>query len=248
MRALFEIFDTDNDGRFGLQDLITLLRTFERSGVIPQLTNLKVKNVLDSSTEGSSDSSQSDKNSNKDIEVTDNSNFVDDSILDDSVYISSKRLKKIAKNMLSEAQLNYKSPLNLEEFSSFINENVCFKHLMSRSLKKEIWSNVSYFNSIQDTAKITPIKPKAKLLWLENAISENPRKSKSFAVPFEHRNSDIFEDSDQVTMKGYLSKKGRKGGVKKRLFYIKGSLMYYFIDLNTCIPKGIMYLPGKLYK
>lgn len=38
-QVLFEIFDFDNDKCFGLEDLITLLRTFESSSIVPQLIN-----------------------------------------------------------------------------------------------------------------------------------------------------------------------------------------------------------------
>lgn len=57
----------------------------------------------------------------------------------------------------------------------------------------------------------------------------------------------MLEDSQKVAIKGYLNKKGLKGGLKKRMFYIKGPAMYYFTDSKSNIPKGIMYLPGKLF-
>ena len=43
MEAFLEIFDSDNDGLFGIDDLITVLRTSEKFQIVPHL-NVKSKN------------------------------------------------------------------------------------------------------------------------------------------------------------------------------------------------------------
>ena len=80
MSAIFEIFDFDNDGMFGLDDLITLLRTFEKSEIIPQLSNLRIKHIGGSSTEESSKSNDSDEYSNKSIEKLNDSNQLNETL------------------------------------------------------------------------------------------------------------------------------------------------------------------------
>lgn len=82
--------------------------------------------------------------------------------VEDSAFISSKRIKQIAKEMMKEVKLDYKSSLDLEEFTSFINENFYFKHYISKSLKAELWTNEDYFITFQDTTKIVPSNPKFK--------------------------------------------------------------------------------------
>ena len=149
---------------------------------------------------------------------------------------------------MKDSQFDHKSSLNLKNFAHFMHENPCFKNFITKSLNKELWSKESYFNASRETSKVVPINPKHKLLTAENSICENSRRSKSFALPFELNQSEILEDTDKISIKGYLQKKGKSGGLKKRLFYIKGSLMYYFIDSKSFTPKGVMYLPGKLYK
>jgi len=66
VEALFQIFDTDNDGFFDIEDLITLLRTFEVSGVVPELRketpgfNIRLhKNLSDDYTGSPSGSTKS---------------------------------------------------------------------------------------------------------------------------------------------------------------------------------------------
>lgn len=100
----------------------------------------------------------------------------------------------------------------------------------------------------KDTAKITPVFTEDKLLDIDHHTNKKSRRCESFAYPIGIEGSGFFDDFDKVAIKGTLLKKGRKGGLKKRFFYIKGSLMYYYLDTKSSVPRGIMYLPGKLLK
>ena len=100
----------------------------------------------------------------------------------------------------------------------------------------------------KDSSKVSPFSGGDKLLDIEHKVRSKTRRCESFNYPMGIEGAGFFDDIDKVTIKGNLLKKGRKGGLKKRFFYIKGSLMYYYIDTKSSIPRGVMYLPGKLFK
>ena len=247
MESCLNIFDSDNDGLFGFEDLITLLRSLERLGVVPELNKFRTKNISSPSTDASSKSGE-DEISNNTLESTENSDELESISLDNIEYISSKKIAKIAKSMLKDCGLSYKSPLSIEEFTLFMNENVCFKNFILKSLKKDLWSNDSYCSVSKDTAKITPLSDGDKLLDLEHKINKKSRRCESFVYPIGIEGDWFIDGIEKIAIKGNLLKKGRQGGLKKRFFYIRGSLMYYYLDNKSSIPRGIMYLPGKLFK
>jgi len=69
-------------------------------------------------------------------------------------------------------------------------------------------------------------------------------------VAFQHqKDSSYFSKMGPHLYSGALKKKGRKSGsLKKRLYFIKGNFMYYFAKKSDDLPRGIMYLPNKLFQ
>ena len=60
--------------------------------------------------------------------------------------------------------------------------------------------------------------------------------------------SGFYSDQKGILMSGSLKKKGKKtGGMKTRYYVIKGNFMFYFKQKGDTEPKGVMYLPGKLF-
>lgn len=127
-------------------------------------------------------------------------------------------------------------------------ENLCINNFVLKCIKKDLWTHGSFCSLNKDTAKITPVLASDNLLDIDQQVSKNSRRCESFAYRMDTEESGFFDDFGKITIKGALLKKGRKGGLKKRFFYIKGSLMYYYLDSKSPVPRGIMYLPGKLLK
>jgi len=121
MEAMFEIFDSDNDGYFGLDDLITLLRSYEKLQIVPQLKNFcPQRNVSNSS---GSKTDVSDSASSESAHTAVSSGEVPDIVLDEPFYYSSKEIKKVASKMLKSSGFNNRSMLTLSDFTVFMNEN-----------------------------------------------------------------------------------------------------------------------------
>ena len=95
-----------------------------------------------SSTEGSLKSDDEVQSST--LETSENSNELEECSNNEREFISSKKISKIAKSMFKDCDLSYKAPLDIEDFTLFMNKNVCFKNFVLKSLKKDLWSNESY--------------------------------------------------------------------------------------------------------
>ena len=101
MEALFEIFDSDNDGFFGLEDLITLLRTYETSQIVPQLNGQLQRNYEGVDNSDSHTDVSSDKSS-KSVMTAESDNYIPAIVLDTPEYVSSKKMRKIAMKMMKD--------------------------------------------------------------------------------------------------------------------------------------------------
>jgi len=222
-KALFEILDTDNDGFFGLEDLITLLRTFETSEIIPELLREspgfedKVLNILSDEEVGSNNGSTTS------IATLESSGEIPTITLESLAYISSTKITRIAMKMLKNGGFEKDAKLGFVDFSKFLKRHPCFTTEFQKAMKRHYWSG----DSQEPTKKSLPTH------------SEEISGAKT--------GTDFFLQQDEINMAGVLKKKGAKSGKTKRRYYIiKGNMMYYYLKKGDSIPRGVMYLPNKL--
>lgn len=237
---MFEIFDTDNDGYFSISDLITVLRSFENSRIVPKLDKIvssydREHNSSDSSsvrTEADSDGSPTSA-----LSVGSSDSIPSYEISNPTFYTSSE-LKRVANKMLKEAGFDKKSYLNLSEFGELMNYNIYFKKAIVGAMRPEFWA--------ENEVTTSP-------LLVGSRSSQRPTRinltTKSFIECASESGTGFFSSMISPLKTGILKKKGRKsGGMKKRHYIIKGNLMYYYVKKGDSTPKGIMYLPNKLFK
>jgi len=139
MEAIFEIFDSDNDGLFNLNDLITVLRTFEKFRIVPKLAQMSAAKhlvrkatIIEAKTKSRIEESHVDNddfNSDSDIEVDESEEEMDE-YFDIPAPLSSKLICKTAREMFQEAGFDDQSELNLEEFIKFLDHCKFFKDIM----------------------------------------------------------------------------------------------------------------------
>ena len=222
MEALFEIFDFDNDGYFGIEDLITLLRTFETQQIVPELKNSKSTSRIIS--DDSDENTEADTDSSRSIKTLDSSCEIPTYELESLPYISSHKMKKIARNMFTKEGFTKNAFLSLESFSTFMRANPCFTKQMVKSVKGKIWMDYATGTSTKSMIDSVPQE------------FENVTTGTDFSL----------SDSDAV-LSGVLKKKGRKSGnMKKRYYVLKGNVLYYYLRKGDQSPRGVMYLPNKL--
>jgi tRNA A-37 threonylcarbamoyl transferase component Bud32/Ca2+-binding EF-hand superfamily protein len=247
MEALFEIFDSDNDGYFGLNDLITLLRTYETSQIVPQLrSHLQRNNEFSENSDSHTDAS-SDKSS-KSVMTAESDDSIPEIILDTPEYITSKKMKKIATKMMKDCGFDSDSFLNFEEFAEFISKNSCFQNSVILATHPELWSQISEIDLSSNKSNSRFQNMRSVIMASGINLRKHSRVnsiSESTAVG----ENGYFSKLGDHLISGALRKKGRKsGGLKKRFYVIKGNFMYYFSKNSDVLPSGVMFLPNKLFQ
>lgn len=251
MSALFNIFDSDNDGYFGLDDLITLLRSFEKNRIVPQLNKPTLRHASSSTSDSSGGKTDVESgNSSKEVETISSSEDLPETVLDSQPYFSSKKIKSIAKKMLKNSGFDSKSLLDITDFSGFMNDHMCFQNAMYLAMKPELWSEVDMKKvNTRDPANVNAFERKTKMYLSEGRPKHISRKSQSFNDNLNENGVGFFSNRIHPQIEGILRKKGRKcGTLKKRHYYIKDNVMYYYSKKRDSVPSGIMYLPNKLFK
>jgi Ca2+-binding EF-hand superfamily protein len=135
--ALFEIFDTDNDGAFGIDDLITVLRSFEKFQIVPKIRHISMTKqmLIRKATELSSkfQENETDKldapGSDETIESSDEEI---DEILGVPSPLSSKRMRQAAAELFKEAGFEADLLLSREQFDIFLDKNVYLKDILRK--------------------------------------------------------------------------------------------------------------------
>jgi tRNA A-37 threonylcarbamoyl transferase component Bud32 len=217
MRAMLDIFDIDNDNLFGLEDLISVLRTFEKNQAIPNLVKAAKGNM---SSTASDDSANTNDNSlsTKTIGTQDSIEKINFSGSKIPKPLSSKKIKKVAKSMLIDAGFDKNSLLNLSDFTTFMEQNPSFLNTMQKAMKEDVW-----------------------------AVNSQSKIDGSLTDFFTNNSTSWTTDEPLESLSGYLKKKGRKsGGMKRRFYVIKGNFMYLYTKEGDDKPKEIMYLPNKI--
>lgn len=152
MKVIFDIFDTDNDELFGLDDLITVLRTFEKNQVIPNLVKAahKTKNIT-----SSDENTDADSKSSKSIGTQESLEDGVSSVSKAFTSLSSKKLKKVAKQMFKNAGFNKNASLDLNDFTEFINNYPAFLKSMQKAMRPDVWIYSSQSKIIQAPAEFS---------------------------------------------------------------------------------------------
>lgn len=251
MEALFDIFDFDNDGYFGIDDLITLLRTYEKLGIVPQLNKLKLSESPSASSDSSGRRTNVDSDSSsQSIETMPTSSELSEKLSERPVYFTSKQLHKIAKRMFGESGFDSTENLTLTDFTDFMDEHICFQNSFYHSMKCDLWmDNSTSVKRTKDSPNVIPVERKSKFYKSHKSPTRISKMSVHLPEPTLNEGENFFENRENADMHGYLRKKGRKSGnLRKRYYYIKGEIMYYFNNPKDVIPRGLMYMPNKLFK
>jgi hypothetical protein len=135
--ALFEIFDTDNDGAFGIDDLITVLRSFEKFQIVPKIRHISMnKQMLIRKVTGLSSKFQENETDEMESpssdETIESSDEEIDEILGVPSPLTSKRMRQAAVELLKEAGFEADVLLSREQFDVFLDKNVFFKDILRK--------------------------------------------------------------------------------------------------------------------
>ena len=233
MQALFEIYDIDNDGSFGINDLITVIRSFEKSGIIEDLNSMK-QGIIDS----------------KDSKLRTDNVMIDENT--DSIYVSSEEMKNFAQKLFREAGFDINSSLNFDQFVEFISKYNYFHKAIIWGMRPELWCQDEYSSDTDNEGQWFTSVFRA-LTPSRNSISEQLTNNSDLSI--KHKESDpadssinMFTSGSKSNIEGYIKLKLKNSSSKKRYCFIKNGLLYYYSSAKSSIPAFLIYLPNRLYK
>ena len=248
IKAFFEIFDTDNDGYFSVEDLVTVIRSFDNKGIIPDLNKMKQKTfdnkkeLSDCATSGSSKSITSEESSDEASEEA----------AIQSVYVTSERVLKLAKRLIKKSGFYTENKLDFEQFRTFINNNQYLSQAIKCGMRTDLWSQDCACRSGSEedeflTSICKAIIPSTKSIT--SSFTEPSVLEKHHEKIYTGSEIELYTDMVDADFQGFLKIKGRKSGaMKKRYYFIKNNVLYYYNKISDDTPKDVTYMPNKLIK